>query len=58
MGAGGNRNRAFEIAGWLLFVASALCFAVASIDDPWALAGSLFFLVACVVFLIPYARNR
>lgn len=58
MADGRNRNQAFEIAGWLLFVASALCFAVASIDEPWALAGSLFFLVACVVFLVPYIRGR
>ncbi len=46
-----------NLAGWVLFVVSALFFIAASVraGDMLGLAGSLFFLVACFVFLIPYA---
>jgi hypothetical protein len=48
------KKRHFEIAGWLLFIVSALGFTIASISSFWGLFGSLFFLVACLVFLVPY----
>ena len=49
-----------ELAGWVLFVVSALCFTVTSATsgDPLALAGSLLFLVACFCFIVPIVRNR
>jgi len=45
-----------QIWGWILFIASALFFILASIraKDMVGFFGGLFFLVACFVFLIPY----
>jgi len=45
-----------QIWGWLLFIASALCYGAAAIrnGDLLGILGSLFFLVACFVFLIPF----
>ena len=44
----------FEIAGWLLFIVSATGFIIASIGSFWGMFGSIFFLIACLVFLVPY----
>ena len=43
------------LAGWILFVISALWFIVASVrrGDTLSLLASVFFLIGCVVFLIP-----
>jgi hypothetical protein len=48
------------MAGWLLFVLSALAFLAAAVraGDGLAIAGSLFFLVACFSFLVPLLRQR
>ena len=45
----------FELAGWILFVLSAGFFTLSSVKagDPAAIAGSLLFLVACLVFMRP-----
>jgi hypothetical protein len=45
------------LVGWWLFVISALFFTATSLraGDMLGLLGSLFFLVACFIFLIPYA---
>ncbi len=47
----------FQILGWILFIVSALGFIGSSIrnGDTFGLIGGAFFLVACFVFLIPYA---
>ena len=47
----------FQILGWILFIVSALGFIASSLKsgDMLALTGGAFFLVACFVFLIPYA---
>ena len=52
-------ERRLALTGWLLFVASACLFIAASVraGDWLALGGSLFFLVACIVFLIPLLRS-
>ncbi len=52
-----RKERRITLAGWVLFVISALFFIAASIraGDMLSLAGALFFLVACFVFLLPYA---
>ena len=50
-------NRQIDFIGWLLFVGSACAFIVASIGSPWALAGSVLFLLACIAFIIPFFRN-
>lgn len=52
-------DRGYQIAGWILFLVSALFFIAASwrAGDVLALAGGVLFLIACVVFLIPLARG-
>ena len=52
-----RRERRINLAGWRLFVISALFFVAASLraGDMLGLLGALFFLVACFVFLLPYA---
>ena len=50
----------FQLWGWLLFVACALCFIASAMKhrDPLVLAGSLIFLAACVLFIIPLVRRK
>jgi O-antigen ligase len=53
----------WNLAGWLLFILSAVFFLISSIlaADPYAIVGSLAFLIACLVFLIPlmsFLRNK
>lgn len=52
-----KKRRRFELWGWLLFVVSALFFILASLrsGDVVGLLGGIFFLLACVVFLVAYA---
>ena len=54
-------RRRSELAGWAIFVLSALCFIIASVrsGDPVSIAGSGLFLLACVFFIAPLtARGR
>jgi|TARA_B100000959_G_C14504093_1_gene428507 hypothetical protein len=51
-------NRRLTIIGWILLVASSLCFIASSIGNFWAMAGSIFFFVACLVFLLTFFRNE
>jgi hypothetical protein len=48
------------VAGWLLFVVSALFFIAAAwrAGDSLTLAGGVFFLVACFSLLVPIARGE
>ncbi len=52
-----RKEHRINLTGWWLFVVSALFFISASLraGDALGLLGSLFFLAACVVFLVPYA---
>jgi hypothetical protein len=52
-------DRGFQIAGWVLFIISALGFIVSSLrsGDFFGLIGGIFFLIACIVFLIPIFRR-
>ncbi len=50
-------NRQIDFVGWVLFVLSATAFIIASIGSFWAMCGSVFFLLACLVFIIPFFRN-
>ena len=45
----------FHLWGWILFIASAIFFMIASINagDPISLIGGALFLFACFVFLAP-----
>jgi len=49
-------RQSYEIMGWMLFVFSALAFTGSALrsGDIYALVASLLFLVACIVFLMPY----
>ena len=52
-------NNTINLIGWILFIISAIGFVIYSISSFWALFGSVFFLVACLVFLIPFfSKNR
>ena len=49
-------NTHINLVGWALFIVSAIGFCIASIGNFWAMFGSVFFLLACLVFLIPFFR--
>lgn len=51
-------NNQINFIGWILFVLSAVGFIIASIGNFWAMTGSVFFLLACLVFMIPFFRKR
>jgi len=42
----------------VLFIISAIGFTISSFVNFWAMFGSLFFLIACFVFLIPYFKKE
>ncbi|MDA3948470.1 MAG: hypothetical protein PF508_04505 [Spirochaeta sp.] len=51
-----SRSHAFiQLIGWLLFLACAVLFLVSAVrvGDRLLVAGSLVFLIACLVFIIP-----
>ena len=51
-------NNTINLIGWILFTISAIGFVISSIGSFWAMFGSVFFLVACLVLLIPFFRNN
>lgn len=56
-----NLERICQLWGWGLFIISALFYGAASLKagDILGFLGSLFFLVACLVFLIPFTiKNK
>ena len=59
-----NRNiekeRKLHIIGWVLFIVCAFFFLASGIrdNDHLTLIGSLVFLVACVVFLVPLVGGK
>ena len=50
-----KRERRFQLWGWMLFIVCAGFFIVSAIrnHDASYLIGSIVFLVACIVFIIP-----
>ena len=48
-------KRNLEVAGWIIFIASAICFTWAGYraGDILSTTGSLLFLLACFFFLVP-----
>ncbi|MBS3731657.1 MAG: hypothetical protein KGY42_02010 [Desulfobacterales bacterium] len=50
-----EKQERYQITGWILFIVCALFFAAAGLKnrDMVTFAGSMFFLIACIVFLIP-----
>lgn len=55
-----NLERTCQLWGWGLFIVSALFYGWASLKtgDPLGFLGSTFFLVACLVFLIPFIIKK
>ena len=51
-------NNKINILGWMLFIVSAVDFIISSIGNFWGMFGSVFFLMACMVFLIPFFRKN
>jgi len=55
-----SRDERYQLAGWLLFIACALLYGVSAfVPSKWiSAAGSLVFLLACFVFLVPLLCKR
>lgn len=53
------RDAGFQLLGWILFVVCAICFIASSVKnhDFYTFFGSVVFLMACVIFLIPLAER-
>ena len=53
-------DRICQLWGWGLFIVSALffCWAGLKAGDMISFLGALFFLVACLVFLVPYFSKK
>ena len=49
----------YQIAGWILFIICAIFFVASSLknQDVLTFIGSVIFLIACIVFLIPLVRS-
>jgi len=54
-----DRERKFQLWGWILFMVCALFFIAQSIaaGSVFGLIASIIFLAACVVFIIPLVRG-
>ena len=54
-----ERERRFQLWGWSLFIVCALLYIAASLESAslWSLLGSVVFLLACVVFMVPLLRR-
>ncbi len=52
------KNKNINLLGWILFIVSAIGFTISSVGNFWAMFGSLFFFVACLIFLIPFFRKE
>lgn len=54
-----SRHEKYDLIGWVLFVASATFYTVAAVEfkSRTSLLGSLVFLAACFIFMIPLLRK-
>jgi predicted membrane channel-forming protein YqfA (hemolysin III family) len=50
----------YELAGWILFIICAIFFVASSLKnhDILTFIGSVIFLIACIVFLIPLVKSK
>jgi uncharacterized membrane protein YhhN len=55
-----EKEKRYHVAGWILFLICAVLFIASGIKnkDTLTLAGSIVFLIACVVFLIPLLHKK
>lgn len=53
-----GREMKCHLAGWILFIGCAILFIASSLNnhDTLAFIGSVIFLIACIVFLVPLVR--
>jgi predicted membrane channel-forming protein YqfA (hemolysin III family) len=53
-----DTEKKLHLVGWVLFILSAIFFTISTLQsgDPMGVLGSLFFLVACLVFIAPLLR--
>ncbi len=53
-----REEKNYHILGWVLFIVCAAFFIISSLlnKDIWTFAGSIVFLAACIVFLIPLLK--
>ena len=49
----------YQLAGWILFIICAIFFIASSLKngDTLTFIGSIIFLIACIVFLIPLLKT-
>lgn len=54
-----SRDEKWQFAGWILFILCAVLYLIASIrsGDVFTTIGSVVFLIACFVFLVPLLRQ-
>jgi hypothetical protein len=54
-----KKEATYQLSGWILFILCALCYLTASIKsrDYLTFFGSLIFLIACFLFLIPLLES-
>jgi len=57
---GNKSERKFHLWGWILFVVCAGFFIASAVDSGSGLGliGSIVFLFACLVFIVPLVRRR
>jgi len=55
-----DRDRKFQLWGWGLFIICALLYTASSLESGSLLgvAGSVVFLIACFVFLMPLLQRK
>jgi predicted membrane channel-forming protein YqfA (hemolysin III family) len=53
-------NARYQLAGWILFIVCAFCYIISSLihGDAWTFAGSVIFLMACLLFLVPMLKKK
>jgi len=54
-----KHERNLQLVGWILFVICALFFIASSLNnrDILTFIGSVFFLISCIIFIIPLVKN-
>ena len=55
-----KREKKFQLWGWIAFILCAVFFIASSIVhfDLYGLVGSIIFLLACVIFIIPLIERK
>ena len=51
-------NNSINFLGWIMFLISAIGFIITSAGSFWSMFASIFFLIGCLVFLIPFFSKK